>query len=271
MSESFVLRPLVWRWPFALLQLLAVVLLFAGLPVIAAGLSAEEILAAADRVRNPQQGFALSLDLLEYREGRQSGSSRLRVFARADEDGRFRTLVQFLTPVRDEGKLMLKRANELWFYDPASRVSMRISPQQRLLGQAANGDVVTVNMAQDYTATLEGEESVLDGERRSRSCHRLQLSAASSDVSYARITLWTDVGTQHPVKAQFWADSGRLLKTVFYRRYQHQLGRERPTEMVIIDGLNPSWVTVMRYSDYQAREVPEAWLQRDYLPRFRAE
>jgi hypothetical protein len=28
-------------------------------------------------------------------------------------------------------------------------------------------------------------------------------------------------------------------------------------------------VTVMRYSDYRWREIPESWLQRDYLPRFR--
>ena len=48
-------------------------------------------------------------------------------------------------------------------------------------------------------------------------------------------------------------------------------GIERPTETVIIDGLEPDWVTVMRYTDWVQREVPEAWLQRDYLPRFKPE
>ena len=46
---------------------------------------------------------------------------------------------------------------------------------------------------------------------------------------------------------------------------------ERPTETVIIDGLDPNWVTVMRYSDYAWRDIPESWLQRDYLPRFKPE
>ena len=32
-----------------------------------------------------------------------------------------------------------------------------------------------------------------------------------------------------------------------------------------------AWVTVMRYSDYAWRDVPDAWLQRDYLPRFKPE
>ena len=42
-------------------------------------------------------------------------------------------------------------------------------------------------------------------------------------------------------------------------------------ETVIIDGLTPTWVTVMRYSSYAWRDVPDGWLQRDYLPRFRPE
>jgi hypothetical protein len=40
---------------------------------------------------------------------------------------------------------------------------------------------------------------------------------------------------------------------------------------VIIDGLDHAWVTIMRYSDYAWRDVPETWLQRDYLPRFKPE
>ncbi|MDN5759397.1 MAG: hypothetical protein L0H59_12860, partial [Tomitella sp.] len=39
-------------------------------------------------------------------------------------------------------------------FDPASQASIRLSPQQRLLGQAANGDVVAANFALDYTAQL---------------------------------------------------------------------------------------------------------------------
>lgn len=255
-------------WLCCLLSLLPL-----ALPAVAASETptAQAILQAADRVRNPQQPFGLTLDLIEYRDGRQTAASQLRVYARADAEGRFRTLAQFLSPAREQGKLMLKQGNELWYYDPASKVSMRIAPQQRLLGQAANGDVMTANWAQDYQATLEGEDTITDGDRQQRRCHRLQLTASSSEVTYHRITLWTDVRTQQPVRGQFWSESGRLLKTAFYRRYQAQLDGERPTEVVIIDGLNPAWITLMRYHDYAWREVPESWLQRDYLPRFRGQ
>ena len=44
-----------------------------------------------------------------------------------------------------------------------------------------------------------------------------------------------------------------------------------PATRFAVDGLDPAWVTVMRYSDYAWRDVPESWLQRDYLPRFKPE
>jgi len=71
--------------------------------------------------------------------------------------------------------------------------------------------------------------------------------------------------------ARFFAESGQLLTTAYYRHYEKQLGVDRPTETVIIDGLDRQWVTIMRYSDYAWRDVPDSWLQRDYLSRFRPE
>ena len=233
---------------------------------------AQAILAASDAIRNPSKPFALTTVLVEYRDGNQTDSNTLRVYSKADADsGQFRSLIQFLAPARDTNKLMLKSGNDLWFYDPSSKASIRISPQQRLLGQAANGDVVTVNLAKDYKAKLVGEEDITDGDRQTRHCYKLALAAVSPDVTYHRIEMWIDTHTNRPVKARFYSESGHLLKTAYYRRFVPELGVERPTETVIIDGLNPKWVTVMRFSDYAFRDVPEAWLQRDYLPRFRPE
>ena len=245
--------------------------------LLAAGLAqaapdAQQLLAASDAIRNPRQSFSLDNTLIEYRNGREQGQTQLQIYARpASDSGQYRNLIRFLAPLRDAGKLMLKNGNELWFYDPASKASVRISPQQRLLGQAANGDVMTVNLARDYRARLDGEEAIQDGERQSRASYRLVLQASHDDVTYPRITLWVDAANSRPIKGQFYSDSGRLLKTAFYRRYQLQLGVQRPSETVIIDGLDPGWITVMRIGNLVARDIPETWLQRDYLPRFRAE
>jgi len=233
---------------------------------------AQEILAASDAVRNPSRSFKVTVTLLEYRNAKQTDNSTLMVYSKADAvGGQYRSLIRYVAPQRDAGKLMLKNGNDLWFYDPASQASIRLSPQQRVLGQASNGDVVTVNLAKDYKAVLLGEEELADGERVMRRSYKLDLRAATDDVTYHRVEMWVDIATSQPIRARFFAESGRLLKTAFYRKYQLQLGRDRPTEIVIIDGLDPAWVTVMRYSNYAWRDVPDAWLQRDFLPRFKPE
>lgn len=250
--------------------LLFVALATAGGEARAAAPDAQAILAASDAVRNPDRPFAVDVALIEYREGRQTEGNSLEVASKADAaTGQYRSLIRFAAPARDANKVMLKSGNDLWFYDPASKASIRISPQQRLLGQASNGDVVTVNLARDYQATLVAEEDTSDGDRQIRRCYKLALAATNADVTYFRIEMWIDISNSRPVKARFHAESGRLLKTAYYRRYEQQLGAQRPTETVIIDGLDPRWVTIMRYSGYRWREIPEAWLQREFLPQYR--
>ncbi len=233
---------------------------------------AQELLAASDAIRNPGRAFSITVTLTEFQAGKQVDTSTLTTYARAREQGgQFASLVRFVLPARDAGKLMLKDGNDLWFYDPATKASVRLSPQQRLMGQASNGDVVALNMAKEYRATLLAEEEVQDGERRRRNAYKLGLAAATPDVTYPSIEIWIDAENNRPLKARFFAESGRLLKTAYYRRFQQQLGAERPTETVIIDGLDPQSVTLLRFSDYSARPVPEIWLHRDYLPRFQPE
>ena len=233
-------------------------------------LDAQKILAASDAVRNPAKPFGLTVVLTEYRNSNAIDSNTLTIYSKLDgQAARYRTLISYVGPPREAGKLVLENGTEMWFYDPSSEASIHISPQQRLLGQASTGDVVTVNFSHDYRASTAAVEDITDGDHTQRHCYKLGLEAAVPDATYHRIELWVEQSTNRPVKGKFYSDSDHLLKTAFYRRFQSQLGLERPTEIVIIDGLTPSWVTVMRYSNYQWRGIPESWLQRDYLPRFR--
>lgn len=244
--------------------------LMLGHGLVWAAPSAAEILTASDAIRNPGQPFSLTVTLTAFQDGKQVDTSTLVSYSRTQaQGGQFASLVRFALPARDAGKLMLKNGNDMWLYDPTTQASVRLSPQQRLLGQASNGDVATVNLAKDYRATLVGEEDIRDGERRARKAYKLALTAVTPAVTYASVEIWIDVENMRPLKARFFAESTRLLKTVYYRRVQSQLGAERPTETVIIDGIDPQSVTLMRFSDYVARDIPAAWMQRDFLPRFK--
>ncbi|MBP0624092.1 outer membrane lipoprotein-sorting protein [Cupriavidus sp. LEh25] len=232
----------------------------------------QAILAESDAVRNPGKPFSLTVTLTEYTNGKQTDANALQAYSAINgRSGQFRSLIRFVAPARDVNKLMLKTGNDLWFFDPASKASVRISPQQRLLGQASNGDVVTVNFAQSYKATLEVEENIQDGDRQTRHAYKLALKSGAADDTYAAIEMWVETTTRRPIKARFFSDSGKLLKVAFYRRYREEMGAQRPTEIVIIDGLNPNLVTVMRYDSFVPRDVPDGWFQQDYLPRFQPE
>lgn len=244
---------------------LAFAALAAG-PALASAPSVEEILLASDAIRNPDEPFVIDINLTEYRNKNREQEGRVVAYAKMNAGrGQHDTLVRIVEPARDRNKMMLKNGNEIWFYDPANKSGMRISPQQRLLGQASNGDVVTVNLAHDYKGKIEAEETITDGDRKERQCYRIKLTANTAAMTYHTIEYWVERGSNRPIKSAFYADSGRLYKTAYYRRYEAQLGKERPTETIIIDGVDPQLVTVMRYSKYRYRDIPDAWLRRDGL------
>ncbi len=234
--------------------------------------SANDIVAAADRVRNPEQPFRLSLVLVEYRSGQAHDSISLAVHSKLEPaTHQYKNLVRYSAPARDAGKLVLLSGGNMWFYDPASKASIRISAQQRLIGQAANGDVLTVNLAHDYKARLLGIENIQDADHQARNTWHLDLTAATSEAAYARLETWIEQGTLRPIKTKFYSDSGRALKLAYYRRYEPALGASRPLETIIIDAVDPHLITKVTASDYRAEDVQDAWFQREYLPRFSAE
>lgn len=234
--------------------------------------SAAEIVAAADKVRNPESPFRLSLTLVEYQSGRAHASVGLAVHSKLDPTThQYRNLVRYTAPLRDAGKLVLLSGGNMWFYDPASKASVRISAQQRLIGQASNGDVLTVNLAHDYEPRLLGSESIRDADHQARETWHLELSAATSEAAYARLETWIEKGTLRPIKSKFYSESGRALKIAYYRRYEPALGAVRPFETLIIDAVDPHLLTKVTASDYRAEAVQDAWFQREFLPRFAEE
>jgi outer membrane lipoprotein-sorting protein len=230
--------------------------------------SVTTIVSRLDAVRNPGQPFRSTVTLVEYVNGKARDRNALLVYAKQDpKTNQFRNLIRYLEPPRDAGKTVLLDGHILWFYDPASKASVRISPQQRLLGQASIADVLTVNLAVDYTGALIGNEAVEDAMRQQRQCWHVNMKAANDRASYNHVEFWVEQGTYYPIKARFFSDSGRLLKILYYRNFVERLGAIRPTEAIIIDAVDTSLVTTVSFDDYRFVEIPDAWFQRDFLPR----
>jgi outer membrane lipoprotein-sorting protein len=251
------------------ISLSLLVLLVAG--CAARAQTAQEIIAASDQVRNPDQSFRTTDTLTEFIGGQPRDRDVLTVFSKIDPATRqFRILIRYAQPARDQGKMVLLDGRSLWFYDPNSKASVRISPQQRLIGQASIADVLTLNLASDYTGALLGEETIQDPQHQIRQCWHLDLRASTDQASYSRIEYWVERGTDYPIKAKFYSDSGRLLKILYYDDFTPSLGRVRPTRAIIVDAVDTSLATIITFGDFAGQDIPESWFQRDYLPRLQA-
>ena len=87
-------------------------------------------------------------------------------------------LVRFADP-NDKGKLMLMVEDAMWLYMPSTSQPIRVTPLQRLSGNASNGDVAQTSLTANYTAALVGDES-LEGEP----AHVLELTAKRKSATY---------------------------------------------------------------------------------------
>ena len=64
-------------------------------------------------------------------------------------------LAEVKSPPRQKGELVLFNDRTLWFFKPGLRKPVNISPRQKLIGQAANGDIASTQYARDYEALLQ--------------------------------------------------------------------------------------------------------------------
>ncbi len=80
---------------------------------------------------------------------------------------------------------------------------------------------LTVNLAKDDRVVSDVEETIVDGDRRHTPCHRLRLEASNDSVICHAIDYWVERGGNRPIKASFPAESDRLMKTAYYRRYEN--------------------------------------------------
>jgi hypothetical protein len=242
-------------------------LALAALAATAHSQTAHEIVASADKARYPDKPFRITATLIDYKAGRPIGRNVYNVYSKLDPaTGQFRDVMLYVDPPRDAGKVLLLNGPNLWFYDPASHESIRISPQQKLSGQASAGDVLSENLAVDYTPQLAGTETIEDAGHKPRICWRLDLKAAGNGATYNHVGYWVEKETFTPIKAKLYADSGALLKILYYRNFVVHDGRSHPTQAVIVDAVDQTLVTTADFGEPHFQDLPDAWFTRDFLP-----
>lgn len=236
---------------------LILALLFSTIAVQATP-SAQKIIQQADQYRGfGDQSFSFNLVIVSYRPQREPSSNGLRVKVKSDK-----SLVEFLAPKTVKGRAMLFEGRDLWLHIPKTRKLIRLSPAQRLMGEASNGDVAATNFSGDYTATLLGEQTV----EKTR-CYHLMLEALDAKVTYHKIEYWVAKKTRKPVMSKHFAHSGKLLKTAFYKSFIKVGGQEKLEKLLLVNPLFDGRYTWMIYSRYQQENFPDTLFRKENLNR----
>jgi outer membrane lipoprotein-sorting protein len=229
-----------------------------------------EIVKKVDDIRAPVEPFGFTLDVLEFQkdpasnENKKKSETRLKISVRGSGEEVYRSLVKWTYPVAEKGKVMLMDGDVFWLYFAGTRNSIRISPAQRLAGLTTGADIASVNFQRDYKVISKAVEE-LDGEM----CYRLRLKAKSDGVAYDSLELYANKETYRPLMCKYYALSGRLLKTAYYRDFKAALGQKRPHEIFIEDAVDKNHTTRMLYSEMELDKKPLFMFRKDYLPNIK--
>ena len=219
---------------------------------------AQAILKQADSARNGWNSYVVRVKITNY-EGSKEDESHL---YGVSQKGTEKTHVEFLSP-REKGRYLLMLGDDMWIYLPDTTRPVRITPLERLTGNAANGDVARTNYAVDYDAKYLRDDKV--GET---ACRVLELNAKRKGSTYRRIEYWVRLMDSRPVKAEFYLASGKQIKSATFDEYVQIGGRTVLQRMTIHDQIRKNSHSVMEYSGWAQRELPDKLFHQGRTDRF---
>lgn len=220
---------------------------------------AEKLLEQSDLSRNGWSSYEVVTVIRNYVNGELKEEGSFGTSIKGDD----RTLVKFLN-VDVKGQYLLMLEDAMWIYMPNTRKPIRITPLQRLLGNASNGDVARTRYAGDYTPSFRKEESV-----EGTPCYLLDLTARREGATYNRVELWVRKSDARPKKAEIYLSSGKHYKSISYDTFTTVHDRVLLTQMTILDRLREGSTTTMTFSGYTPKEIPEKYFNKDYLEKLR--
>ena len=223
--------------------------------IVKAEMDVTKIIHLSDDARAPRDDYSLTV-LVSDSDGTEVKKSIFRVMAK----GNLYCLVEQMEPVRQVGRKLLMRDQDLWLYTPNTSRPTRISFEQKLTGEVANGDLMRTNFEDDYYGKLMGTE-VLD----KVSSYKIHLEAKRKDVTYRSIDYWVDQKKYWPIKAIFYAASGKPMKKTTYHNFKLQLGKVRFTKAVITDLLQKKRISELIYSKYKTEHLSPSLFNKETL------
>ena len=220
--------------------------------------SAKDILKKAENIRSPDASYKVDVTLKDFRRGKETVHT-YEVLIK----GRDKALVRFLTPLVDQGTKVLMVEEQMWIFMPSTAKPLRISPRQKLTGNAAYGDIIRLDFVDNYTPKFVKTES-LNG----TSAHVLDLIAIEDKpVTYDRVQYWVDTVTFRPIKAFYQTREGKTLREGTFEKFEDMLGVKRPLVFKLNDFLEKEHRTELIYKSPKKASLPDLLFEKQNFGR----
>lgn len=216
----------------------------------------KEMLKKADSYRVTSDALQVETEIKTYKSG---NLDKERLYTVYTKPGR-RSLVIMQSP-SEKGQKLLMLADDFWQIMPQSQRPIRITPMQKLLGDASAGDIATLNWSEDYDGRVARDEVV-----NNIPCVVLDIAAQRKGVSYQRIELYLARENFEPVKAHLFVASDKMAKEA---RFTNEIihGRLQTAKMVLTDKIQPVNETVVTYLSRKNQAIPEEYFNPMFLIR----
>ena len=238
----------------ATLALVGFATLLLALP--ACGADVKALLKDADSFRLTEESLRVDTEVKVYKAGVLDKTRLYHVYVKS---GR-RSLVVFRSP-SERGQKMLMLADDFWLVLPSSQRPLRITPMQKLLGDASTGDVASLTWSEDYDGTIEGEQLV-----EGIPCIKLDITGQRKGVSYPRIVLYLARNGHYPVHAELYVASDKLAKLATFK-LGVEGGRRVVSAMILIDRLQKDRQTEVHYLARTRKTLPDEYYNPAFLVR----
>src|SRR5438445_3897177 len=204
-----------------LYMLLALSIMLPGAALAASPPTAAELLKHYDAMMSPRTFDAL----MTMTAHRQDGTTRSYKF-RALKLGEDKIRLWFFEPASAKGQEMLRVGENMWVYMPNLKRALRIASRESFQGgDFNNGDALRVNYVADYTPAF--------GDSGAPDTWLLDLSAKTKEAGYDRIKLWIHKGDFMPVRGEYYAASGKLLRSMAFSDPKDFHGLKRPSHFAM--------------------------------------
>lgn len=185
--------------------------------------------------------------------------------------GKDYALALITAPAKEAGQTFLKRASEMWRWDPTINRLIKLPPSMMSQGwmgsDYTNDDILRESsIVSDYRHEILGEERV-----GGRLCYKIRLTAREdAGIVWGRQIQWIDKEEFLLLKAELYDEDGYLVRTENASAIQVMDGRTIPTRIELIPEEEPENRTIIEIREIRFNvPLQESFFSQQNMQRVR--